>query len=92
MVSAAAIFMVALLSPALAEQANPIGKVIQLLSDLEAKIVDEGAAAQKRYDEFTEMCEERSANLAYEIKSAKGEKADLKAVIGQEAARVGSLT
>ena len=67
-------------------------KVIQLLSSLEAKIVDEGAASQKRYDEFSEFCEERSANLAYEIKTAKGEKAELKAVIGEETARVGSLT
>ena len=61
MLSAATIYVVTHPSLALTEDANPIGTVIPLLADLEAKTVDEGAAAQKLYDEFTEVCEDRSA-------------------------------
>jgi len=97
---AAALLLSALLSTAtftgvvgdtVESQANPIGKVIQLLGDLDAKIVAEGKAAQTRYAEFSEFCEERAANLEYELKTAKGAKADLMAVIGEETARLGAL-
>merc|ERR1719161_514451 len=44
--------------------ASPIAKVIELLSSLEAKIIKEGTASQKTYDEFAEWCEDRSRNLA----------------------------
>ena len=60
-------------------KANPVGKVLELLSNLDAKIVKEGEAAQARYAELNEFCEERSANLAFEIKTSKGEIASLEA-------------
>jgi len=93
---AAMLIMVALALPfahasADVAQVNPVGKVIQLLSDLETKITGEGAAAQKLYEEFTEFCEERSANLGFELKTAKGQKADLEAVIAEEGALIDSL-
>ena len=59
-----AVFVVlALAACAHAGEVSPIGKVIQMLGDLETKIISEGTAAQKIYDEFSEMCEDRSKEL-----------------------------
>jgi len=71
-----------------AEEANPIEKIIQMISDLETKIIGEGEAAQKTYEEFSEWCEDTSKDLMFEIKTGKGEVADLKASIEKEAANI----
>jgi len=75
-----------------ANAANPIDKVLQMLSDVKAKIIREGADAQKVYDEFAEFCEDRSRNLGFEIKTGKQEVKDLNAAIEKEAATSQSLT
>jgi len=74
-----------------ANQVSPITKVLQLMSDMETKIIGEGEAAHATYAEFAEMCEERSKNLQFEIKTAKAEVADLKAAIDEETAIAASL-
>jgi hypothetical protein len=84
--------LVFFLASAQAEATSPIGKVIQLLSDLQAKVIGEGEQAQKTYAEFSEWCEERSKNVGYEIKTGKSEVAALKATIEQETALIASLT
>merc|ERR1719247_1844130 len=66
---------------ATAEEASPISKVIELLSSLEAKIMKEGAASQKTYDEFAEWCEDRSKELGFEIKTLESEKEGLEALL-----------
>jgi len=83
----AATFAVAL-AVAQAEEANPIEKIIQMIGDLETKIIGEGEAAQKVYEEFSEWCEDTSKDLMFEIKTGKGEVADLKAAIEKEAANI----
>merc|ERR1712045_63932 len=75
-----------------ANQVSPITKVLQLMSDMQTKIIGEGEAAHALYAEFAEMCGERSKNLQFEIKTGKGEIADLKAVIDEETATAESLT
>merc|ERR1719316_1894365 len=60
---------------------NPIEKVIEMIGDLEQKVIKEGEAAQKTYDEFAEWCEDQSKDLGFEIKTAKGEIEDLTATI-----------
>jgi len=80
-----------LIPKAHAGESTPITKVLQLLSDLEAKIIAEGEAAQKVYIEFAEWCEDRSKDLRYEIKTGNSEIAALKATIEQETALTGSL-
>merc|ERR1719408_1101048 len=72
-------------------EANPVQKVIQLLSDLQAKIIREGTEASKVYDEFAEWCEDRSKDLGFAIKTGKGEVAALKATIEEEGTKIGSL-
>merc|ERR1719492_369204 len=70
---------------------NPIDKVLQLLTDMQTKIVGEGEEAQKMYSKAAEWCEERSKNLGFEVKTAKAEIEGLKATIEDETASSSSL-
>merc|ERR1719433_475410 len=79
------------LQAAQANQVSPISKVLQLLSDMQTKIIAEGEAAHAIYTEFAEMCEERSKNLQFEIKTGKAEVADLKAAIEEQTAVAAAL-
>jgi len=74
-----------------ANQVSPITKVVQLLTDMQTKIISEGEATHGIYAEFAEMCEERSKNLQFEIKTGKGEISGLKATINEEMALAESL-
>merc|ERR1719359_1704448 len=75
-----------------ATSTDPIEKVLSMISDLQAKIISEGNDAQKVYDEFAEFCEDRSRELANEIKTGKATVKDLEAAIAKEAATAESLT
>lgn len=82
----------ALLSkPAAAQDTSPVNKVLQLLSDLQAKVVKEGEDAQRVYSEFSEWCEDRSRSLTHEIQTGKSEVSELQAAIQQGTASIGSL-
>mmetsp|Transcript_102869 Transcript_102869/g.330039 ORF Transcript_102869/g.330039 Transcript_102869/m.330039 type:complete len:686 (+) Transcript_102869:56-2113(+) len=70
---------------------NPVGKVLQLISDLQTKVIKEGEDAQKVYAEFSEWCEDRSRSLTFEIKTGKGQVEELKAAIAQDASTIGAL-
>jgi len=71
--------------------ASPIGKVLSMVSDLQASIIKEGEVVQKEYAEFAEWCEDRSSNVGNEIKTGKAEVESLKASIAEEVAKLGSL-
>jgi len=75
-----------------ASQDSPVSKVMSMLADLQAKIIKEGEAAQKTYDEFSEWCEDRSKNTGFEIKTGKSEIADLSATIQKETATISALS
>jgi len=85
------LLLAALFVPTAALQASPIDKVLQLIGDLQAKVVSEGESAQKLYAEFAEWCEDRSKELGYEIKTGKAEVDTLKASIAEERALSESL-
>jgi len=70
-------------SMAMAEESNPLGKVFELMSALEAKIKAEGEAEAKAFKEFFAWCDESSQNLNYEIKTGKAKKEKLEAQIGE---------
>jgi len=93
MKSFAVIISLALVAFAHAEtsQANPIEKIIEMISDLQAKVIGEGKEAQRVYDEYAEWCEDRSTNLGFEIKTGKANVAELKATIEQETSRSAEL-
>merc|ERR1719217_366713 len=78
-------------SPSVASQANPIEKIMEMISDLEAKVIGEGKEAQKEYDEYAEFCEDRSTNLGFEIKTGKANVAELKATIEEESSTIAAL-
>jgi len=88
---AALLFTSVTLQSAAASSTDPIEKVLQMISDLEGKIMTEGKDAQKVYDEFAEFCEDRSRELGFEIKSGKSTKKDLEATIADEKAKQESL-
>merc|ERR1719460_1155929 len=75
-------------SPADASQANPIEKILEMISDLQAKVIGEGEDAQKEYDEYSEWCEDRSTQLGFEIKTGK---AELEATIEEETSTSAAL-
>merc|ERR1719390_59290 len=79
------------IAPASASQGNPIEKILEMISDLQAKVIGEGEDAQKAYDEYSEWCEDRSTQLGFEIKTGKANVAELKATIEEETATAGAL-
>jgi len=85
-------FVLCLLCGLSAASASPIAKVVQMLSDLQGKIVAEGEEAQKTYTEFSAWCEDRAKNLAYEIKTGESEITTLQATINEETSMASSLT
>jgi len=85
-------FAVAYAATASADEGSPIGKVIEMISDLQAKVIKEGEEVQKTYEEFSEWCEERSKEVMFEIKTGKGEIESLKATIEKETANIQTQT
>jgi len=85
------LFAVLAISGAHADSVDPIAKVLQMIGDLQGKIISEGTDAQKVYDEFSEFCEDRSRELGHEIKTGKAAVKDLEATIENEAATASSL-
>jgi len=65
---------------------NPIQKVVELMTALQAKVIGEGEESQKVYEEFAEWCEDSAKQVKYEIKSAKEQVVELKAVIDKSSA------
>merc|ERR1719387_680641 len=89
--AAVALFASLALPAVQASNTDPIEKVIEMISDLQAKVLGEGKDAQKVYDEFAEFCEDRSRELGFEIKTGKGEVQSLEATIAKESATIDSL-
>jgi len=87
-----AIAVLATFCLARAGETSPIGKVLELLTNLESKISAEGEAAKKTYTEFSEWCEDEAKNFNFEIKTAKAEIEELKATIEKESAESSSLS
>merc|ERR1719390_72535 len=79
------------IAPASASQGNPIEKILEMISDLQAKVIGEGEDAQKAYDEYSEWCEDRSTQLGFEIKTGKADKAELEATIEEETSTAAAL-
>jgi uncharacterized coiled-coil DUF342 family protein len=89
MKSVAVLFV--LFACASAVEVSPIEKILEMISDLQAKVIAEGEDSQKTYDEFSEFCEDRSVKLGFEIKTGKAQVAELEATIEEETATAGAL-
>jgi hypothetical protein len=72
-------------------ETSPVSKVLDLLSGLQSKIIGEGEAAQKEYDEYAEWCDDRSKNVDFEIATGARNVEDLQAHIEEEKATQSEL-
>ena len=75
-----------------ASVAAPIGKVLELMSRMEATILKETGEAAKLKAEKDTWCKDTSVNLGFEIKTGTSDVAELEAKIAKETAAVSSLT
>jgi len=70
-------------SEAARAKANPLGKVLELMDSLAAKIKKEGEAEEKAYKDFVEWCDDASRNKNNEIKTATSKQEKLEASIAK---------
>jgi chromosome segregation ATPase len=71
---------------------NPVQKVIELLTQLEGKVIKDGEAEQKAFEEYAEWCETGAKDKEWEIKTAKSEIEDLEATISKAGSDIDELT
>jgi hypothetical protein len=62
--------LVSLVPTTSAEQASPIEKIIEMISDLQAKVLGEGTDAQKTYDEYQNGA--KTGPLSWGLRSRQG--------------------
>jgi len=74
---------VACSSSAVSNDANPLAKVISLMDQLKAKIVEEGEAEAKAYDEYVQWCQSAVQDTGFAIETASKEKTELEAKIAE---------
>jgi len=84
--SSAAVFALLMLvgpQAARSEQANPLGKVIDLIDELAAKVTKDGEVEAKAYAEYIEWCDDAAHNAQFAIEDATKQKSQLEAKIGE---------
>jgi len=79
----------ALLAFVFASGVSPIEKTIQLLEDLEAKVVKDGEAEQKVYEEFQEYCKDTAKQTMFDIKTGKSGSERSAAAVDDFVAKIG---
>jgi len=80
------------LAQAVKDEANPLGKVLDLMDSLTAKITAEGVAEAKAFKEYFAWCDDAAANLHNEIKVGNKNKEGLTAAISKGAADIEACT
>jgi hypothetical protein len=72
-----------------ATRVSPIEKTIQLLEDLEAKVVKDGEASAKVYEEFQEYCKDTAKETMFDIKTGKSGAERFAAAVDDFSAKIG---
>jgi len=67
---------------------NPLGKVVELLDSLAAKLTKDGVAEDKAYVEYEEWCDDTTKEQQYVIKTASTKVEELKATIEKAASDI----
>jgi len=70
-----------LLLVASTSSADPIAKVIEMLSELEGKILKDGEIEQKAFEEYFEWCDDAAKEKGFEVQTATSKKNKLDATI-----------
>jgi chromosome segregation ATPase len=76
------------IAPAAADTANPLGKAIELMDELKAKLTADGIAEDKAYHKYFEWCDETTQNQRFEIKTATTKVEELEAAIDKAGADI----
>jgi len=76
---------------ALAATVSPIEKIIQLIGDLEAKIIKDGEETQKLYEEFTDFCKDTSKDTQFELKTSNSDAERFAATVSDKEAEISAL-
>jgi len=71
---------------ALVDQVSPVGKVLGMLADLEAKVSKDAAAETKAYENYTKFCVKAKRDLGYEITDGESNVEELEATIEKSTA------
>jgi len=71
---------------------NPLQKVVQLLSELEQKIIKHGASEEQAFVAYSDWCKTGAMEKGFEIKTANSEIEDLTATIGQASSDIETST
>merc|ERR1719265_2597489 len=79
-------------APVTVAASNPLGKVMELMDSLTAKITAEGDAEAKAFKEYFAWCDDAAANLHNEIKTGAKNKEDLEATISKASADIEAST
>jgi len=74
------------------EESNPLGKVLELMDGLTAKITAEGEAEAKAFKDYFAWCDDAAANLHNEIKNGNKKQEELEAAIAKGAAGIEAST
>merc|ERR1719382_1209786 len=75
-----------------AANANPLGKVIELMDSLTAKVVAKGEAEAKAYKEFFEWCDDAARSYNQDITTATNKKEKLEAAIAKHSGDIEAST
>eukprot|EP00747_Dinoflagellata_sp_TGD_P127788 gnl/TRDRNA2_/TRDRNA2_174444_c5_seq44.p1 gnl/TRDRNA2_/TRDRNA2_174444_c5~~gnl/TRDRNA2_/TRDRNA2_174444_c5_seq44.p1 ORF type:complete len:684 (+),score=255.16 gnl/TRDRNA2_/TRDRNA2_174444_c5_seq44:66-2117(+) len=78
----------ALVSCASSTSLDPIGQVLTMMADLEAKVVQEGEAEEKAYTEYARWCEDSTRDTRFSIKEATTAKEKSEATIAKMTADI----
>jgi len=80
--------VLALVGVSVVAATNPLGKVLELMSECSAKVKADMTAEAKSYKEYFEWCDDVAKNTQFEIKTAKSQKEELEAKIGELASNI----
>merc|ERR1719355_127026 len=86
-----AICLLLVAAPAVADQANPIRKVVTLLQDMQKEVAAEGAKEKELYDKFMCFCTGNTAELQKGIDDSKAKLEELNGKLQSETAEKAQL-
>jgi len=86
------VFALLACAPVADATSNPLGKVLELMDSLTAKITAEGEEEAKAFKEYFEWCDDAAANLHNEIKTGSKKQEDLEAAISKATADIDAST
>merc|ERR1740115_164028 len=94
-VTATSILVLAVMNSARAldakSEADPLGKVLDLLVDLSAKVEKQGEAEAAAFKEYFAWCDDVSKNKNFAIKTASAQKEKLEATLEELSANIQKL-